>query len=174
MSNDELLIIQRAKKGDTLAFARLHDTYFPLIYRFFYYRMDDPDLIGKLTAGVFSRMVERIQTYKVETMKFLPWLYMLSKSLMMETLLERGVSYKNTVPAIGQSNLEPPLTADQMKSVLFQLPNQERDVLIGKLIERRSTRDIAREIGRSVPAVKALQRQGLRHLRQILPPGKQA
>lgn len=174
MSNDELLIIQRAKKGDILAFARLHDTYFPLIYRFFYYRIDDPDLIGELTAGVFSRMVERIQTYKVESMKFLPWLYMLAKSLMMETLLERGMSYKNSVSAIFPINLEPPLSAEQMKSVLFQLNNEERDVLIGKLIERRPTRDIAREIGRSVPAVKALQRQGLRHLRQILPPGKQA
>ncbi|HCU57225.1 MAG TPA: hypothetical protein DF984_03200 [Anaerolineaceae bacterium] len=173
MSNDELLIIQRAKKGDTLAFARLHDVYFPLIYRFFYYRMDDPDLIGELTAGVFCRMVERIQTYKVESMKFLPWLYMLAKSLMMETLLERGVPYNNASPATAPITLELPLSARQMKSMLSQLPNQERDVLIGKLIERRSTRDVAREIGRSAPTVKALQRQGLRHLRQILPPGKQ-
>jgi RNA polymerase sigma-70 factor (ECF subfamily) len=174
MSSDELLLIQRAKKGDTLALARLHDTYFPLIYRFFYYRMDNPDLIGDLTAGTFSRMVERLQTYKVESMKFLPWLYMLAKSLMMETLLERGTPYKKTLPAITATDLEPPLSANRMKSLLCHLSIEERDVLIGKLIERRSTRDVAREIGRSVPAVKALQRQGLRHLRQLLPSGEPA
>jgi RNA polymerase sigma-70 factor (ECF subfamily) len=172
MNNDELLIIQRAKEGDALAFARLHDTYFPLIYRFFYYRIDDDDLIGELTAGVFCRMVERIQTYKVDSMKFLPWLYMLAKSLMMETLLERGLSYKRTVSAIFPTNLEQPQSAEQMKSVLFLFNNEERDVLIGKLIERRPTREVAREIGRSAPAVKALQHQGLWHLRQILAPEK--
>ena len=169
MRNDELMIIQRAKNGDPLAFARLHDTYFPLIYRFFYYRIKDTDLIGELSAGVFSRMVERIQTYKVESMNFLPWLYMLAKSQMMETLLERGQPYKDTAYTIIQTDINQAMSADLIKSMLFQLPYEERDVLIGRLIERRATRDIAREIGRSVPAVKALQRQGLRHLRSILP-----
>lgn len=174
MSNEEFLTIQRAQKGDPLALARLHDRYFPSIYRFFYYRVGNPDLIAELTAGLFDRMVRRIHTYKAESMKFQPWLYMLAKSLMMEQLLERGLPYKNALPPILPSTPTLPLSANELKSVLSQLAQEERDVLIGKLIERRPTREVAREIGRSVPAVKALQRQGLRHLLQILFQGETA
>ena len=171
MSNDELLIIQRAKKGDPLAFARLHDRYFPIIYRFFYYRIGDKQMIGELAAGLFDRVVERVHTYKAESMKFLPWLYMLAKSLMMETLLECGLAYDRALPAIHLNESEMPLSAEQMKSALSQLPIEKRDVLIGKLIERRPTRDVAREIGRSAAAVKILERQGLRRISLLLSKG---
>lgn len=174
MPNDELLIIQRVQKGDPLAFAQLHNRYFPTIYRFFYYRIEDQDFIGELSAGLFDRVVKRIHTYKAESMKFQPWLYMLAKSLMMEKLLARGLSYQKALSPILQARPALPGSAGQMKSVLSQLSIEERDVIIGKLIERRPTRDVAREIGRSAPAVKALQRQGLRHLHQLLFHGEQA
>ena len=171
MANDELLIIQRAQKGDTLAFAGLHDRYFPIIYRFFYYRIDDEKLIGELTAGLFDRMVERLHTYKAETMKFLPWLYMLAKSLMMETLLERGLTHDRPLPAMTTIDSDTPQSAEAMRSMFSLLPTEERDVLIGKWIERRPTRDVAREIGRSASTVRTLESQGLQRLQQILSKG---
>lgn len=173
MSNEELLIVQRAQKGDPLAFARLHDRYFSIIYQFFFYRIGDENLINELTTGLFDRMVKRIHTYKAESMKFLPWLYMLAKSLMMETLLERGLTYEKAAQLPAESQPGVPSSAHQTKFLLAQLPSEMRDVIVGKLIEGRTTRDVAREIGRSAAAVKSLRRQGLQQLQRIFAQGDQ-
>lgn len=167
MMNNEPMVIQRAQKGDPLAFARLHDRYYPLIYRFFFYRIGDSSLAAELSESLFDRLVERIHLYKAESMKFLPWLYTLAKSLLMETLLARGLNYEQAMPPASTTPNSAALPADHLKAMLARLPSATRDVIVGKLIERRPTRGVAREIGRSAAVVRDLQHQGLEQLRRI-------
>ncbi len=163
MTNEEKMTIQRAQKGDALAFARLHDRYYREIYRYFYYRVGDDRYVETLAANLFVRIVDRIGIYKPEKTSFLSWLYSQAHSEMLEGLLVRGQNYRNGMEP--QSVEEAPSNpAAHLKQSLAQLSVDERDVIVGRIIEKRSTKEVAREIGRTVAGVRSLQNQALSKL----------
>jgi RNA polymerase sigma factor (sigma-70 family) len=165
MTSEKIKIIQRAQKGDVLALARLHDIYYQDVYRYFYYRIDGERLIEDLTAGLFNRMAERISLFKPESGSFQAWLFSLAHSLMLEELLKINMRYQDTTFGRyeGESWGQP---AGRLKRHLAKLTPDERDVIVGKLIENRSAREIAREIGHTGGVVLALQGCGLTKLTQ--------
>ena len=168
MPSEETTLIQRAQKGDALALARLHDQYYRDAYRYFFYRVEDNRLVEELAAGLFIRMGKRISLFKPESGSFRAWLYILARSLMLEELLKRGIRYQDTsitssVPdSLGQS-------ANKHKQVLIQLSSAERDVIVGKLIEKRPTKEVGKEVGHAANATLALQVSALSKLAQTLP-----
>jgi RNA polymerase sigma-70 factor (ECF subfamily) len=168
MNRELQLIIGRAQKGDALAFASLHDRYYELIYQYYFYRVGSSRYAADRTSDLFIRMTDRIGFYKPEREDFLPWLYALARSLLMEDLMAQGVPYRQALTAA------PVLTADtrpkdetlpeRLRRSLAALSADERDAVIGQLIERRPARSVAREIGHSVGTVRALLLSALRKL----------
>jgi RNA polymerase sigma-70 factor, ECF subfamily len=163
MTNEESMTIQRAQKGDALAFARLHDRYYCEIYRYFYYRVGDVDHAVTLSSNLFIRIVDRIGIYKPEKISFLSWLYSLARSEMLEDLLEQGQNYRRGIEFEPADETRPNPTCT-LKCSLARLSVDERDVIVGRIIEKRSTKEVAREIGRSVAGVRSLQNQALSKL----------
>jgi RNA polymerase sigma-70 factor (ECF subfamily) len=161
---EERMTIQRAQKGDALALARLHDRYYNDIYRYFYFRIGDDAVAEELTAALFVRIVDRIRFFKPEKMSFLSWLYNQAHSEMLEDFLERGQSYQRSVELDNPDAACQPESAALLKRALSALSTDERDVIVGHIIEKRPTKEIAREIGLSVAAVRSLQCQALRKL----------
>lgn len=161
MTNEEKMIIHHAQNGSALAFARLHDRYYRDIYRYFYYRVGDDAYAESLAGNLFIRIVDRIGIYKPEKTSFLSWLYSLARSEMLEDFLERGSDYRhgNEFAHLGLESHGKP--AEVLKQSLAKLSVDERDVIVGRIIEKRSTKEIAREIGRSVAGVRSLQNQAL-------------
>jgi RNA polymerase sigma factor (sigma-70 family) len=86
----------------------------------------------------------------------------------MEDLMTRGVPYRQAL------TIAPLLTADtkpaadslpaQLRQALSRLSADERDIIIGRLIEHRPLREIAREVGHTVGVVRGLQLSALRKL----------
>jgi len=165
MTSEKIKLIQRAQKGDVLALARLHHIYYQDVYRYFYYRIDGERLIEDLTAGLFNRMATRISLFKSESSSFQAWLFSLAHSLMLEELLKINIRYRDTTFSgyEGESWGQP---AGRLKRRLAKLTADERDVIIGKLIENHPAREVSREIGHAVGVVLALQGCGLAKLAQ--------
>lgn len=169
MNRDLLLVIGRAQKGDALAFSSLHDRYYQVIYQYYFYRVGSSRYAADRTSDLFVRMTDRVGFYKPEREDFLPWLYTLARSSLMEDLMARGVPYRQALKAA------PLLTAEAERSTeslperlrlsLAALSADERDVIIGRLIEHRPVREVAREVGHFVSAVRTLQLSGLRSLK---------
>jgi len=176
MMNEEGKIIQRAQKGDALAFARLQETYYPDIYRFFYYRIMDAKNAEDLASALFISMIERIGFYKLESVPFLSWLYSLARTVLMEELLRRGWSYDQAPQKqvywspddLPSDRDNPQANTYILKRALARLSTDEREVVIGKLVENRTNRAIGREIGRTASTVKQIQHQALIKLRSAL------
>ncbi len=165
MPSEEISLIQRAQKGDALALARLHDQYCRCAYRYFYYRVDDEQLVEDLTAGLFIRMGERISLFKPESGSFQAWLYSLARSLMLEELLKRGIPYQKSSLSTARAIWGQP--AVWFKHSLALLSPAERDVIVGKLVEKRPAKAVGREIGHAVHITLALQLSALTKLAQI-------
>ncbi len=145
MFTEETNLIQRAKKGDALAFARLHDMYYPMIYRFFYYRINDPQEIEAFSSELFIRATEELGFYKPGGIPFKSWLYTLARDLLMEHLLEEGEEDQPTESL--ESYTKAPAS---LKQSLTHLDADERELIIARLIEERSSYMVAREINKSI------------------------
>jgi len=166
MISNESMIIQRAQNGEPLAFTHLHDEYFPVIYRFFYYRMLDPQDAELLSSDLFAKMVEKLGLFKPGEMMFINWLYSLANQLMMTYILESNGIPSQTPTQIHQSNdthLHPSRTAC-LKASLALLSPDEREVIISRLIEKKSLRSVARDLNRSLITTRSLQHVALLNL----------
>ena len=165
MTIEETNLIQRAQKGDALALARLHDTYYQDAYGYFYYRVEGEQFIESLAADLFIRMAERISLFKPESGPFRAWLFELARSLMLEELLKRGIRYRDYTFGLysGESWGQP---AGRLKRKLAELTQTEREIIAGKLIEKRPTRQVGRELGHLASVVLSIQATALAKLAQ--------
>lgn len=166
MISDESIIIQRAQNGEPLAFAHLHDEYYPAVFRFFYYRTLHPQDAELLSSELFMKMVEKIGLFKPGDMIFLNWLYALARRLMMDdTLTNKGMP-SLTLISKPQTSDTPghPSRAACLKAALSLLSPDEREVLISRLIEKRSLHSVARALNRSLITARNLQHVALLNL----------
>lgn len=165
----DIHLIRRAQEGNVLALARLHDSYYQEIYPFFFYRVEDVGQAELLSSDVFTRMVARIGFFKPVDGAFLPWLHTLARSALLEDLLQSEEELAASLSSPTERS-DPPehlnllaltLTPDVLKKAIFQLKPDEQEVLIGRVIEGRSSRAIARELRRSVAGIRSLLRKAL-------------
>ena len=163
-------LIQRAKNGDALAFARLHDLYYPFIYRFFYYRVNDQNDVEDLSSELFLRMIEELGFYRPGGIPFKSWMYTLAKDLLLEYFSEQMVRTQNSsqMSSSPDSKLTGAISAEFLKHCLAHLNTDERELIIARLIEERSSHMVAREINKSIRNTRMRQQQALNKLNRII------
>ncbi len=175
-SDEELLLIQRAARGDRTALTTLHDRYYRAIYTYFAARLRDDDLVEDLTADVFVRMVQKIDSFEYRNKPLLAWLYTIARHRLMDyyrkqqkeagqmPLEERLVSGEDD-PA---REAERHLAADCLRQALHYLTEEQRLVIIGKFIEMRSNIEMGRLLQKTEGAIKSLQHRALAALRRAI------
>ncbi len=175
MSNDEAKLIQRAKKGDSAAFAEIYELHQPTIYRYIYYRVSDISTAEDLTAEVFVRLVERIDRFTYRGRPLLAWLYTIARNLITDH--HRRVGQVTMLPLDEQlvadsddleQAAERGLAQRRLAAALPHLTEDQRQVIILKFIEGLNNAEVARILDKPVGAVKSLQHRALSALRRIL------
>jgi RNA polymerase sigma-70 factor (ECF subfamily) len=175
MSQDEARLIQRAKKGDPSAFAELYDRYQPAIYRYIFYRVDDVATAEDLTGEVFARLVEKIDRFAYRGRPLLAWLYTIARNLVTDHHRQAGRSLplplddRLVADATGpEEAVEHRLTQHRLATAIAHLTEDQRQVILLKFMEGLDNEAVARTLGKSIGAVKALQHRALAALRCIL------
>jgi len=177
MSTDETRLVQRAKEGDPAAFAELYDQYQPAIYRYIFYRVDDTATAEDLTSEVFVRLVERIDRFTYRGRPLLAWLYTIARNLVMDhhRRAGRSVPLSPDTPQVAdmpdpEETAEDSLAQQRLAAALSCITADQREVIILKFIEGLNNETVARTMGKSVGAVKALQHRALAALRRAMKP----
>ncbi len=175
MLANEKEIIHRAQRGDRDALATLYREHYSAIFNYFFYRLGDQTTAEDLTAEVFVRMVDKIDGYRYRGKPILAWLYTIARNLLINyrqraenapklPLEERLVaSDGNPVQAA-----ERRLTVDCLQLALNYLTDVQRQVIIGKFIEGRSTAEVAKILNKTEGAIKSLQHRALGALRRAM------
>ena len=174
--NNETKIVQRAQTGDREAFAILHDRHRQAIYTYIYYRVEDQATADDLTADVFVRMVEKIGHFRPRGKPFISWLYTIARNLLTDHYRKRGKTPDtlslDDVLVAGSDNpsaaLEGKLAAACLRLALRYLTEIQKQVIIGRFLEARSNAEVARILGKTEGAVKALQHRALAALRRAI------
>jgi len=175
MSKDEARLIQRAKEGDPAAFAEIYDRYQPAIYRYAFYRVGDVATAEDLTSEVFVRLVEKIDRFTYRGRPLLAWLYTIARNLVTDYRRHAGRSLPLPLAeqleagtAEPEEAVERMLTQGRLVAAIACLTEDQRQVILLKFIEGLDNEAVARTLGKSVGAVKALQHRALAALRRTL------
>lgn len=164
-------IVAKARRLDEGALAMLTKEYYPVIYRYLYYRVRTKEDAEDLTGDVFVRVVGAIKQQKGN---FLAWLFQITKNLLTDYYRKKGkrqeVSFEHIeIPMEnGTADTRRAVTVQEMQYMLSRLTEEQGAVITFRFIEGLTNEETARIMNKSVGAVKLLQFRALAALRDLM------
>jgi RNA polymerase sigma-70 factor (ECF subfamily) len=168
-------VIERARSGDRSAFAELYDTHVDSVYRYLLYRVREPADAEDLCSEVFTRAFANIHRYRWQGKSFLAWLYTIARN----AVTDRRRRDRPTVEidnAYGLAEEGPTAhdravhaeAVDALRGAVRHLTSEQQEVLVLRFVENRSSREVAKMLGKNEGAIRALQFRALGRLRKLL------
>jgi len=171
---EESELAVRARQ-EVSAFASLYDLYFPRIYGYILYRLQDPHAADDITSEVFERALSTIGRYQPERGQFGAWLFAIARNTIRHHLrrqrLLRWVSLDamTTQPPDGSLVLEELVTRNEQLRLLLpllaELQDRERDLIGLKFGAGLTNRRIAELTGLTESNVGVILYRTLHRLR---------
>lgn len=146
---EEREIIASCQKGQLEDFAFLYDSYVQKIYNFLFYRLLNREEAEDLTSQVFLKALESIGKFDGAKASFSTWLYVIARHTLIDFYRQRKpkVNLDDAENVIDEKNFSQEvadqLTLDQVKSYLDSLPEQSREVVLLRVWDGLSHREIA-------------------------------
>ncbi len=158
-------------------FATLYNRYYPAVYRYIRYRVDDEDLAADLTAQTFLRALDRLHTFHPERGTFAAWLFRIARNQVNshyrwrkrhpQVPIERAETIPDEKRSM-QTLVEIREENAALQKALRSLTPRERDLLGLKFASRLSHREIAALTGLKENHVGVILYRALRRLRALL------
>jgi RNA polymerase sigma-70 factor (ECF subfamily) len=170
-------LITRARTGDVEAVGRLYDQHHAEIFRYLWARVGERPLAEDLTGDVFMRMLMALPRYRPGAAPFRAWLYQIARNLLIDHFRKTGKRTMVSLQHAETLNDDAPdvvtvvdrhLTMEQIHRALTRLDETQREVVTLRFLSGLSLREVAETLGKTEPAIKALQHRGLAALRQAL------
>jgi RNA polymerase sigma-70 factor (ECF subfamily) len=175
VSKEEAELIRRAKKGDSSAFSQIYRECQPAVYRYVVLRVGNTAAAEDLTGEVFVRLVDKIDHFQYRGRPLLAWLYTIARNLVADYHRRRGryaTIALDELPLPSQTcpedTLERHLDEFGLATAIPRLTDGQQQVIILKFAQGMDNASVAKIMGRSVGAVKELQRRALAKLRTLL------
>ena len=175
---DEESLVRRAKQGDQQAFAQLYEEHFDRIYRYVVIRIGDKMEAEDMTQQVFLKAFQSISSFKWKGTPFSAWLYRIAHNQVVDYLRKKG--RQNAIPldeSLVGSDSNPQLLVErrfdieQLLSATKRLTEPQREVVSLRFTSGLSVAEVAKIMGKSQGAVKALQHSAIVALRKALSVG---
>ncbi len=168
-SKREQKLIRAAQHGNENAFAELYNAYVHDIFRYMLYRVGNTETAQDLTAEVFLRAIEGLMRYQDREIPWLAWLYRIAHA--------RLVDYYRRTSRAGEpeniddleltthedldSDLVLTFQQQRLRDSIYRLPPDQQQVIILRFIEGYNIQQTADALGKSIGAVKMIQRRAL-------------
>jgi RNA polymerase sigma-70 factor, ECF subfamily len=171
---DEARLIERARQGDRQAVAELYRAHVDTVYRYVYTRVRDEQLAEDLTAQVFLQAIEGLPGYEITGAPFMAWLYRIAHARVVDHYRRQGRRQEVSLPETLVS--EGPRPEDFVEAeadwaaaidLLAQLTDDQQDVMILRFIGEMSLEQVAKTLGKTLGAAKALQYRALATLARL-------
>jgi len=172
---DEESLVRRAQQHDQEAFAQLYETNFDKIYRYVTLRIGNRTEAEDVTQQVFLNALRSISSFKWKGTPFSAWLFRIAHNQVVDYL--RKKTKQATVfldESLVSSDSNPQLIAErkldieQLLSATGHLTEAQREVISLRFAGELSIAQVARVMGKSQGAVKALQHSAVVALRKAL------
>lgn len=175
MTVDDRTLISEAQAGKEAAFSEIYRRYQPAVRTFIFYRIGDDMLADDLTAEVFVRLVDKIDTFVYRERPFIAWLYTIAGNIVKDHYRRHNRITK--LPLLEDEIADSPgpaqttdlfLAQDMLVEAMSELNEIQYQVIIYKFVENRSNPEVARLLGKTEGAVKSIQHRALDTMRRYL------
>jgi RNA polymerase sigma-70 factor (ECF subfamily) len=176
---DDALLIQKAKNGDADAFGELYGRYADPVFRFIYSQTSNRLDAEDITADVFLRAWRSLSRYKDRGYSFSAYLFRIARNVLIDTHRKRKpvaeitedeiVNIPDLMVPDPSAMLSAKIQHRELVSVLEQLREDYRTVLVLRFLNELSPEETSQVMGRSVGAVRVLQHRALSTLRRLIP-----
>jgi RNA polymerase sigma-70 factor (ECF subfamily) len=163
--NDERLLIEAAQ-ADPERFAALYERNFDRVYAFVARRSGSRGEAEDLTAEVFHQALANLGRFEWRGAPFVAWLLQIARNAVADRW--QRLARERGEPAHAPDETGSPADADRraiLADLVARLPRDQQRVVLARLVEQRSIREIAEALGRTEGAIKQLQLRALQSLR---------
>jgi RNA polymerase sigma-70 factor, ECF subfamily len=174
MQSDEILL--RARRLDMSALAQIHDRFYPEVYRYVRYRLDDERACEDIASEVFLRLLDALHKRRGPDRNLRGWLFGTASNLVNDHLRHR---YQHVIEDLHEDEEDffetdhpESMFVDrwehsQVRQALLMLTTEQQHVLALRFADELSIEETAAAMEKSVNAVKALQFRAIASLRRI-------
>jgi RNA polymerase sigma-70 factor (ECF subfamily) len=162
-------LMRRYADGDGKAFEELFSRYEARAYGFFYKRTKSEDRAQDLYQELFLRL-HRNRTSYDPSRPFAPWFFQIASRLLVDDYRR---AFRNREVPVGEQE-RPSHERDSERRLgdleeadrlLAELSPEERHILVSAKVEGTGYAELARDLGKSVDAVKKLASRAMQRLR---------
>jgi RNA polymerase sigma-70 factor (ECF subfamily) len=174
---DEQSLVRRAQQQDQEAFADLYEAYFDKIYRYVVIKIGDRTEAEDMTQQIFLKALKSLSSYKWKNVPFSAWLYRIAHNQVVDHFRKssRQQSCELTEAITPDDPDENPQHQTELKADIEHLvkatrhlTSAQREVIALRFSSDLPVAEVARLMGKSEGAVKALQHCAVVALRKIL------
>jgi RNA polymerase sigma-70 factor (ECF subfamily) len=171
-------LIKRIQKGDAEAFGQLYDRFHGPVYSYVLRQVGRPADAEDITSTVFVYVLEKIDGFTWRGAGFAAWLFRIARNDVLDYFRRQGTGAREI--AFPDEMLERPsgvLVEDQAETAsdeqrllvaIAQLSEEQRQVVLLKLMLNFSNKQVGEVLGKTEGAVKALTHRALLALRKEL------
>jgi RNA polymerase sigma-70 factor, ECF subfamily len=176
------LVLERAQQGDRLALEELCRREWPAVYGLAYHALGLRTEAQDLTQEVFVRALRSLPGYRASGAPFGAWLATIARNLLRDRWRAARPAWSALTDDLAATNREHDpeawtlanAEAAQIRAALDALPADYQTVLRLRILEGRSTEEVAGLLDRSPAALRQLQHRAIVALRSALIPSLEA
>ena len=171
---DERHLVEQAKAGDAEAFGQIYGACVDRVYRFIFFRVSDVPTAEDLTSQVFLKAWQNLGRYHPNG-PILAWLYAIARNTVIDhyRTFKQTVSLDEAAPIAARDDkldevVEFQFEMSSLQESMQYLTEEQQEVLILKFIAEFDTAQIAKKMGKSEGAIRALQMRALQALAKVM------
>ncbi len=179
LANEQALIVRATAEPE--AFAAIYDHYFPRVYNYVRYRVQDSETADDITAQIFERALVGLGRYRPERGALIAWLFGIARHVIGDYLRAQKRRRWFSLDLLrNKANADPTPeqivvrneTREELLKAVAQLNDRERELIAFKFGARMTNRHIARLTGLSESNVGVILYRAIRRLRaRLIEPG---
>jgi RNA polymerase sigma-70 factor (ECF subfamily) len=162
-------IVEKLKSRDEATFEHIYAQTKKGVYIVIFNIVKDHDITQDLMQDVYLKMLERIEQYQSKT-NFYNWLLMIAKNLAIDTYRREKklvhydeVDYDQTLSAQDDT----PDQKDEFNRLLSVLTDEEKEVVLLRIVDEMKHKDIAKIVEKPVGTVTWMYQQALDKMKKV-------
>jgi RNA polymerase sigma-70 factor (ECF subfamily) len=178
----DALLVKNYMAGDESALAILINRHQSKIYGFIYSKISDRDLSDDVFQDTFIKVIKTLKSNSYnEEGKFLPWVMRIAHNLIIDHFRrnKKMPMFRETeefsifsIMSDNSSTIENQMITDQvekdLKKLIEELPNDQKEVLVMRIYQDLSFKEISELTGVSINTALGRMRYALMNLRKVI------
>jgi len=171
--------LDRARRQDRHAFAQLYDATYRRVFGYLLARVGEQAAAEDLLQEVYLAALQAVGRFRGRTEgEFIGWLLKIAHAKAMDRFRSHYRHPELQTSDVPPAGLTDPLDAidqrlrlDEISKALSQLTEDQRNVVLNRLVLGLDLEETSKLMGKNVGSIKALQHRALARLAKILAPG---